>query len=85
MRTNAGPHCEHCAGAIDLDAIACPTCGKAALGLPGPGTPRKRITRCRYLCKRGDQCTAEVADELGEILLCPMHLARALELMKVGQ
>lgn len=38
-------------------------------------------TRCRYLRRSHDQCTGEAADPNGEILLCPKHLARALELV----
>lgn len=41
-----------------------------------------QIIRCRYLGRRGVQCTSEVADPHGEILLCVTHLARAWELLK---
>jgi hypothetical protein len=37
--------------------------------------------RCRYLGRRGVQCTAEVVDPNGEILLCTKHLGRAMELL----
>lgn len=40
------------------------------------------MTRCRYLRRNNAQCTAEVADEQGEILLCTKHLARAVELLR---
>jgi hypothetical protein len=39
------------------------------------------VTRCRYLGRRGIQCTAEVVDDQGEIMLCQHHLARAVELL----
>lgn len=42
-----------------------------------------RITRCRYLRRNNDQCTGEVVDPDGEILLCTKHLARALELVQI--
>lgn len=44
--------------------------------------PAPRLIRCRYLDIRENRCTAEAADPLGEILLCPAHLARALELIR---
>lgn len=52
-----------------------------------PATPRRepdapRLVRCRYLRRNDEQCTGEAVDELGEILLCTKHLARALELVK---
>ena len=43
----------------------------------------RRVT-CRYLGKRDNQCTAEVVDPEGEILLCPEHLGRALQLIQRG-
>lgn len=46
-------------------------------------TAIRRVT-CRYLGKRDNQCTAEVVDPDGEILLCPEHLARALQLIRRG-
>jgi hypothetical protein len=45
----------------------------------------ERITRCRYLRSNDEQCTGEVADEHGEILLCLKHLGRALELVNARQ
>lgn len=39
------------------------------------------MIRCRYLGRRDMQCTAEVVDEQGEILLCTKHLGRAVELL----
>lgn len=39
------------------------------------------MVRCRYLRRNEQQCTAEVVDELGEILLCTKHLGRAMELL----
>jgi hypothetical protein len=42
-----------------------------------------RITRCHYMKSNGDLCTAQVVDDLGEILLCSKHLARAWELIQV--
>ena len=46
----------------------------------------KRKTICRYL-REGTkgQCTAEVVDANGEILLCITHLARTIELIKRKQ
>lgn len=41
----------------------------------------RRVT-CRYLGKRDHQCTAEVVDPDGEILLCTEHLGRALQLIR---
>lgn len=46
-----------------------------------PTTTERRIT-CRYLRKDSNQCTGQVADELGEILLCVEHLGRAMELLQ---
>lgn len=43
-----------------------------------------RLPRCRYLVRHLNQCTSEVVDPDGEILLCAQHLARALELIKRG-
>lgn len=43
--------------------------------------PPRRI-RCRYLDRNDNRCTSEVVDEVGEILLCVHHLARALELIR---
>lgn len=37
--------------------------------------------QCRYLRRNDERCTAEVADENGEILLCRKHVARALQLI----
>lgn len=55
---------------------------------PGAETVRRadredRITLCRYL-RRGaqGQCTAEAVDPGGEILLCPKHLGRVVELLR---
>lgn len=45
--------------------------------------PTRRIT-CRYLRRSGEQCTGQVTDENAEILLCPKHLARAIELVRTG-
>lgn len=39
------------------------------------------MTRCRYLRRNEEQCTAEVVDEHGELLICAKHLARAMELL----
>lgn len=39
------------------------------------------MTRCRYLGRRDEPCTAEAVDPLGEILLCERHLGRAVELL----
>ncbi|MEU7742000.1 hypothetical protein [Nonomuraea sp. NPDC049158] len=39
---------------------------------------------CRYLVRHLNQCTSEVVDPDGEILLCAQHLARALELIRRG-
>lgn len=48
--------------------------------------PTDRAIRCRYLTvsKRGEvgPCPNEAADPEGEIVLCPKHLARALEMLK---
>jgi hypothetical protein len=41
-----------------------------------------RRTICRYLGKRGEQCTAEAVDPDGELLLCAEHLGRALQLIR---
>jgi hypothetical protein len=41
-----------------------------------------RLIRCRYLDIKDNRCTAEVVDEVGEILLCVHHLAKALELIR---
>jgi hypothetical protein len=46
-------------------------------------TPGRRTT-CRYLRRSGDQCTAEVVDEQGEIMLCAKHLGRAMELVSAA-
>ncbi len=40
------------------------------------------MIRCRYLRRNEQQCTAEAADQVGEILLCTKHLGRAMELLK---
>ena len=40
-----------------------------------------RIITCRYSGRHGDLCTAEAVDPEGEILLCLVHLGRALELL----
>lgn len=45
-------------------------------------TEAPRLIRCRYLDIRDNRCTAEVVDEVGEILLCVHHLAKALELIR---
>lgn len=42
--------------------------------------PTARIVRCRYL-KAAGQCTAEAVDPTGEILLCMVHLGRAMRLL----
>ena len=42
-----------------------------------------RLTRCRYLRRDANQCTAEAVDPDAEILLCTKHLARALELVQI--
>jgi hypothetical protein len=47
-----------------------------------PGERCARMTRCRYLRRNDQQCTAEAVDETGEVLLCTKHLGRALELLK---
>lgn len=41
-----------------------------------------RKVTCRYTRRNNDQCTGEVVDEFGEILLCSKHLARAMELVR---
>ncbi|MFI6759434.1 hypothetical protein ACIBF5_09875 [Micromonospora sp. NPDC050417] len=41
-------------------------------------------TQCRYLRRNDQQCSAEVADESAEILLCVKHLARAMALVKAA-
>jgi hypothetical protein len=61
------------------------TVASPAQGVSGvPAADRK--VRCRYLTtgKRGqvDQCTGEAVDPDGEILLCILHLGRALELLR---
>lgn len=43
-----------------------------------------RPTTCRYLNRHENRCTSPVVDEVGEILLCHSHLARALELIRRG-
>lgn len=52
--------------------------------MPDPAISRRH--RCRYLRQRRpgelERCTAEVADEGGEIALCPYHLGRAMELLR---
>lgn len=45
-------------------------------------TITERLVRCRYLDIRANRCTAEAVDELGEILLCTHHLAKALEMLR---
>lgn len=40
-----------------------------------------RVTRCRMLRRRGDQCTAEALDEMGEVLICLEHAALVIELI----
>lgn len=37
--------------------------------------------QCRYTNKL-TRCSGEAVDPLGEVLLCEMHLARALELLR---
>lgn len=54
-----------------------PLDGATAPGRNRPGQPR--IVTCRYLKPDGNQCTGEVTDENAEILLCPRHLAAAVE------
>jgi hypothetical protein len=44
-------------------------------------TTTDRLTRCRYRRRNEEMCTGEAVDDLGEILLCPKHLARAIELV----
>lgn len=39
------------------------------------------MIRCRYLRRNDQQCTAEVADEQGEILLCTKHLSRSVQML----
>lgn len=39
-------------------------------------------TQCRYMRRSGERCTAEVADEYGDVLLCVKHLARAVAMAK---
>jgi hypothetical protein len=39
------------------------------------------MTRCRYLRRNDAQCTAEVVDPVGEVLLCTKHLSRAMQLL----
>ncbi|MFI0484868.1 hypothetical protein [Actinomadura sp. 9N215] len=41
-----------------------------------------RIVRCRYLRRNEQQCTAEAADPVAELLLCTKHLARAMALVQ---
>jgi len=61
-----------------------PTATITALAIP------ERKTRCRYMEPRVfkrrttavlDQCTAQAADDQGELLLCTRHLAAALQLL----
>ncbi len=51
--------------------------------MPATDTPARKVT-CRYLRRNDEQCTAEVTDPAAEILLCPKHLARAIELVRAG-
>ncbi len=44
-------------------------------------TGKQRILTCRYSGRHGDLCTGEAVDPDGEILLCIVHLGRALELL----
>jgi hypothetical protein len=47
-----------------------------------PTTPDpRRLTRCRYLGRNEKRCTAEVAEEGGEIELCIGHLLAASQLL----
>ncbi|WP_165959106.1 hypothetical protein [Actinomadura sp. KC345] len=39
----------------------------------------QRLTRCRYLRKNDQQCTAEAVDPNAEVLLCTKHMARVVE------
>ena len=49
-----------------------------------------RTLRCRYTLKSGDRCTGEAVMppdrdpvDKGTVLLCPVHLLRAYEAMRV--
>lgn len=41
-----------------------------------------QYVQCRYLRRSGERCSAEVADEHGDVLLCVKHLARAVAMAK---
>ena len=41
-----------------------------------------RKTRCRYLKRDGNQCTAEAVDDTADVLLCAKHVALVMELLK---
>jgi hypothetical protein len=64
-----------------IHSPAGPQIRKAVLTVSDSPTEPK-LVRCRYLGRRGIQCTAEVVDPNGEIALCTKHLGRALELLK---
>ncbi|MCW2904186.1 MAG: hypothetical protein JWO67_6451 [Streptosporangiaceae bacterium] len=49
--------------------------------MPTALSPEGRRVTCRYLRRSGDQCTAEVAEPDGEILLCTKHISLTLELV----
>jgi hypothetical protein len=42
-----------------------------------------RKVQCRYLRRNNRQCTAEVADDDSDILLCTKHVARVMLLLSV--
>lgn len=41
-----------------------------------------RLTRCRYVTRDGNRCTAEAVEDDAEVDLCIEHLGRALELLR---
>lgn len=37
--------------------------------------------QCRYLRRNGEQCTAEVLDPEGSVLICAKHAGRVIEMI----